>query len=235
MNAFSRLVTFNARPGNGEQLVERLQHQASLVAEALGCEQWQVHRDHANPDLVRVSEIWASSSQCDAALQLAGMPETAQSVTELLISPPELLEGELIGGARFVRGSAGASRFSIMDAPDLSQDTSLLSRYDLGDVVQARYVREQLDASHLGLTHYRLPAGKPQGWAHRHTAAEEIYVAISGSGTISVDDQPVDLQPLVAVRVAPVSTRELHAGSDGLEVLVFGTHSPGDGELVSHR
>jgi mannose-6-phosphate isomerase-like protein (cupin superfamily) len=94
-------------------------------------------------------------------------------------------------------------------------------------------VREQLDAAQVGLTHYRLPPSKAQGWAHRHTTAEEIYVALNGSGTISVDDQAFDLQPLVAVRVAPSSARELHAGPDGLEVLVFGTHSPGDGEMVS--
>lgn len=233
MNAYSRLATFNARLGTGAEVVERLRRAASLVADAPGCEQWQVHRDQANPDVVRVSEIWASRAKYDAALKLDGVPENAASVMELLDSPPEVLDGELIGGARLVRGSTGASRFSILDAPDLSQDTNLLSRYDLDDVVEARYVREQLDAAQVGLTHYRLPPSKAQGWAHRHTTAEEIYVALNGSGTISVDEQAFDLQPLVAVRVAPASARELYAGPDGLEVLVFGTHSPGDGEMVS--
>ena len=36
-----------------------------------------------------------------------------------------------------------------------------------------------------------------------------------------------------AVRVAPASARELEAGADGLEVLAFGSHSPGDGEMVA--
>jgi hypothetical protein len=35
------------------------------------------------------------------------------------------------------------------------------------------------------------------------------------------------------VRVAPASTRELEAGDEGLEVLAFGTHVPGDGEMVA--
>lgn len=235
MNAYTRVVTFNARPGSAGELLERLLLATGLVAEAPGCEQWHVHRDEAKPDVVRVSEIWDSRAQCDAALQLDGMPESTASVMELLNSPPEVLAGELIGGARLARGSAGATRFAILDAPDLSRDADLLSRYDLGDVVEARYVRDQLDAAQVGLTHYRLPADKSQGWAHRHKTVEEIYVALRGSGTICVDDQPFDLAPLIAVRVAPASTRELQAGPDGLEVLVFGTHSPGDGEMVSHR
>ena len=36
-----------------------------------------------------------------------------------------------------------------------------------------------------------------------------------------------------AVRVAPGSAREMQAGRDGLEVLAFGSHVPGDGEMVS--
>jgi hypothetical protein len=38
-----------------------------------------------------------------------------------------------------------------------------------------------------------------------------------------------------AVRVAPGSARELQAGPDGLEVLAFGPHTPGDGEMVAAR
>ena len=84
-----------------------------------------------------------------------------------------------------------------------------------------------------GLTHYQLRSGRRQGWAHRHMVAEEIYVAVSGSGRIKVDDELFELRPRDAVRVAPASARELEAGADGLEVLAFGSHSPGDGEMVA--
>lgn len=119
--------------------------------------------------------------------------------------------------------------------PDLSQDTELLGRYELDQVGEARYVREQLGAVQTGLTHYRLRPGRRQGWAHRHRAVEEIYVALSGSGRIRVDDALLELGPLDAVRVAPGSQRELEAGPDGLEVLAFGSHVPGDGEMVTSR
>jgi mannose-6-phosphate isomerase-like protein (cupin superfamily) len=92
---------------------------------------------------------------------------------------------------------------------------------------------EHLDAVQTGLTHYRLRSGRRQGWAHRHGVAEEIYVALSGSGRIKVDEELFELRSLDAIRVAPASARELEAGPNGLEVLAFGSHSPGDGELVA--
>jgi uncharacterized cupin superfamily protein len=73
-----------------------------------------------------------------------------------------------------------------------------------------------------------------QGWAHRHSVAEEIYVTLAGSGRIIVDAESIKLRPLVAVRVAPASARELEAGPDGLEALAFGSHSSVDGEMVAH-
>jgi quinol monooxygenase YgiN/mannose-6-phosphate isomerase-like protein (cupin superfamily) len=232
MNAISRFVTFRARPGDGDKLAERLLQAASLVADAPGCELWHVHRDHIDPDVVRVTEEWRSREQCEAALAGDGVSENVAGVLELLVGEPEVIDGEPLGGARVVRGATGATHFSILNAPDLSADTELLSRYDLTDVVEARYVREQLGAMQVGLTHYRLPPGKRQGWAHRHSVAEEIYVALSGGGRISVDEEPFELRPLDAVRVAPGSARTLEAGPDGLEVLAFGSHSPGDGEMV---
>jgi mannose-6-phosphate isomerase-like protein (cupin superfamily)/quinol monooxygenase YgiN len=230
---FTRIATLHAPPGQGDRLVERLQHAAELLAEASGCEMWLVHRDHEDPHTVRISELWSTREQCDAALTLPAVSENAAGVMALLDGPPEVVDGEPVAGARALRGTAGASRFSILDAPDLSQDTELLGRYDLGQVGEARYVRQQLGAAQTGLTHYRLRPGRNQGWAHRHRVAEEIYVVLSGSGRIKVDDERFELGPLDAVRVAPGSARELAADDDGLEVLAFGLHSPGDGEMVS--
>ena len=42
----------------------------------------------------------------------------------------------------------------------------------------------------------------------------------------------IDLSPLDAVRVSPGVARAFEAGSDGLEVLIFGPHVEGDGETV---
>jgi quinol monooxygenase YgiN len=233
MTPITRLVTFRARADAGVELARLLLNAASLLDDAPGCESWLVHRDNTDPDLVYVTEVWATRDQCDAALRLDGVPENAESVMALLLDAPDVVEAEPLGGARQLRGSTGGTSFSILDAPDLSKDTKLLGGYDLDEVGEARYVREYLGAMQTGLTHYRLRPGRRQGWAHRHNVAEEVYVALSGSGRIKVDDEVLALEPLHAVRVAPASVRELEAGPDGLEVLAFGSHSPGDGELVA--
>jgi len=191
MTPMTRTATFRARGGRGAQLAERLLRAASLMADVPGCELWLVQRDLDDPDMIRVTEMWASRQHCDAALNLPGVEKNAAQVMDLLDGPPELADGE------------------------------------------ARYIREHLGAVQTGLTLYQLRSGRRQGWAHRHMVREAIYVAVSGSGRIKVDDELFELRPRDAVRVAPASARELEAGPNGLEVLAFGSHSAGDGEMVA--
>jgi mannose-6-phosphate isomerase-like protein (cupin superfamily) len=63
-------------------------------------------------------------------------------------------------------------------------------------------------------------------------AAEEIYVALSGSGKVKLDDEIREVRPLDAIRVAPHVARAFEAGPEGLEFIAFGPHHPGDGEAV---
>jgi quinol monooxygenase YgiN/mannose-6-phosphate isomerase-like protein (cupin superfamily) len=228
----TRTAEFRALAGQGDVLADGLLRASSLLAETQGCELWLVHRDEQDPDTVRVVETWASRQHCDDALDQAEVVANAAQVMKVVDGTPAVVDGRPIGGARDLRGATGGTAFAILDAPDLSKDAELLGSYDLVDVAEARYVRRELGAVRCGLTHYRLSPGGRQGFAHRHHVVEEIYVALTGSGRVMVDNVPFDLAPLVAVRVAPASARELHAGPDGLEVLAFGTHSPGDGEMV---
>lgn len=69
-------------------------------------------------------------------------------------------------------------------------------------------------------------------FVHRHADAEEVYVILSGSGRIKLDDQVTDVRPLDSIRVAPAVARAFEAGPEGLEFLAFGPHHPGDGEPV---
>jgi mannose-6-phosphate isomerase-like protein (cupin superfamily) len=97
---------------------------------------------------------------------------------------------------------------------------------------QARVARTALGARQTGVTHFRLLAGKRSPFAHRHEAAEEIYVILAGTGRLKLDDEIIDVRTLDAIRVQPDVTRAFEAGSDGLEFLAFGPHRPGDGEVV---
>jgi mannose-6-phosphate isomerase-like protein (cupin superfamily) len=106
-------------------------------------------------------------------------------------------------------------------------------KHGLSDTQQARFPRADLGAEQTGLNYLIIKAGQREAFAHRHRQAEEIYVVLGGSGRVKLDDELVELAPLDAVRVSPGVTRSFEAGDDGLEVLVFGPHVEGDGEMVS--
>jgi mannose-6-phosphate isomerase-like protein (cupin superfamily) len=101
-----------------------------------------------------------------------------------------------------------------------------------GDRWEARVAREALAAERTGVVLFRLHPGKRSPFTHRHTEAEEIYVVLSGRGRVKLDDEIFDVDPLDAIRVAPATARAFEAGPDGLELLAFGAHHPGDGEPV---
>jgi mannose-6-phosphate isomerase-like protein (cupin superfamily) len=101
-----------------------------------------------------------------------------------------------------------------------------------GDRWEARVAREALRTEQTGLTYFRLRPGKRSPFSHRHTAAEEIYVVLSGTGKVKLDDRFVDVRPLDAIRIAPGVARAFEAGAEGLEFIAFGPHHPGDGDPV---
>jgi mannose-6-phosphate isomerase-like protein (cupin superfamily) len=82
-----------------------------------------------------------------------------------------------------------------------------------------------------GLAFHVLRPGKRQAFAHRHADAEAISVVLAGAGRVCLDDEIVEIGPHDAIRIAPAVTRRFEADALGLELLVFGPHHPGDGEL----
>ncbi len=122
--------------------------------------------------------------------------------------------------------SAPYTQINLNDTMDAAQGT------ELGEAMEARFVKEELGAERTGVSHHRLKPSKRQPFGHRHEQAEEVYVVLGGSGRMKLDDEVVELAPLDAIRVAPTVTRALEAGPDGIEVLVVGARHDGDGELL---
>ena len=69
-------------------------------------------------------------------------------------------------------------------------------------------------------------------FVHRHRNAEEVYVILTGTGRMKLDDEVVDVAPLDAIRVAPQVARAFEAGAEGLEFIVAGPHHSRDGEPI---
>jgi mannose-6-phosphate isomerase-like protein (cupin superfamily) len=115
---------------------------------------------------------------------------------------------------------------------NLENVDDMAAKHGLGELGEVRFAREDLDAQDTGLSHQRLNPGKRQAFGHRHKQAEEIYLVLSGSGRVKLDEEILEIKRLDAVRVSPETTRAFEAGPDGLEFVVFGPHRSGDGEIV---
>jgi mannose-6-phosphate isomerase-like protein (cupin superfamily) len=115
---------------------------------------------------------------------------------------------------------------------NLRESEDMAAMHGLSEVQEARFPRQELGAEATGLIHLVLRPGKRQPFAHRHQEAEEIYVVLSGSGRLKLDDEVIEVGPLDAIRIGPSVTRALEAGPEGLELLGFGPHHAGDAEMV---
>lgn len=116
---------------------------------------------------------------------------------------------------------------------NLSEVTDSAPKFGYGDRQEARFAGKDLEAETLGLSYDVIRAGRRQGFGHRHDQAEEVYVVVSGSGRMRLDDDVIDVAPLDAIRVAPHVTRAFEAsGSEDLHLVAFGPRHEGDGDLV---
>jgi mannose-6-phosphate isomerase-like protein (cupin superfamily) len=97
--------------------------------------------------------------------------------------------------------------------------------------IQARFARSHIDSEQLGVTHMRYEPGV-RSRGHGHREQEEVYVIVSGSGRIKLDEDIRELGPWDVVRVAPSTVRGFEAGADGLEVIAIGAARPEGGDGV---
>jgi mannose-6-phosphate isomerase-like protein (cupin superfamily) len=102
----------------------------------------------------------------------------------------------------------------------------------VSDSLEARFAHEDLDSDRSGVSYQVVKAGQRQPFAHKHEEMEEIYVVISGTGRVKLDDKVEEVAPLDAVRIAPAVTRAFEAGDDDLVLLAFSPRAKGDAEIV---
>src|SRR5439155_7119219 len=73
----------------------------------------------------------------------------------------------------------------------------------VSDSLEARFAHEDVGAEQTGFSYQVVKAGKRQPFAHKHGEMEEVYVVISGSGRLKLDDELEDVKPLDAIRISP--------------------------------
>jgi mannose-6-phosphate isomerase-like protein (cupin superfamily) len=126
-------------------------------------------------------------------------------------------------------GYPGAVSYTIKNLRDVEDSAP---KFGFESVQEAHFAHGDLEAQNTGCSYHVVKPNSRQGFAHRHEAAEEVYVVLSGAGRINLDGEVVDVKRLDAIRVAPPVVRTFEAGPDGLELLAFGPRHEGDGELI---
>ena len=101
-----------------------------------------------------------------------------------------------------------------------------------GPTLEARFARSAIESEHIGVSHFRYAPGRRSNRGHSHTEQEEVYVVLSGSGRVKLDDELADVRPWDVVRVAPGTFRGFAAGPEGLELLAIGSDRPEGGDGV---
>lgn len=113
---------------------------------------------------------------------------------------------------------------------NLENAKDLAPEYVMEEMGEARFLRQELGAERIGISHYRMNPGRRVGFGRRHGESEEIYVVLAGAGRFKVDDEIVDVAVKDVVYCPPSTMREWEAGPDGLEILAFGGHAEDDSE-----
>lgn len=118
---------------------------------------------------------------------------------------------------------------------NLKQDVQdMAPKFGLSPGLESRFARESLELDVSGLSYFRIAPEFRTPFGHRHGEQEEVYVVISGSARVALDDEIVELGPFDAVRIPGPVARCLEGGPDGAEVLAFGSPSKGnkDAEML---
>jgi mannose-6-phosphate isomerase-like protein (cupin superfamily) len=105
--------------------------------------------------------------------------------------------------------------------------------FGLEGKIEARMARVPLELEHQGVSYQRIAPNYRVPFAHRHKNQEEVYILISGSLRVKLEDEILELRPFDAIRVHKDTTRGFEAGPEGAELIAIGApHTgPGDAEV----
>jgi mannose-6-phosphate isomerase-like protein (cupin superfamily) len=106
--------------------------------------------------------------------------------------------------------------------------------FGLSPDLEFRMARVGLGLEKSGLSYLRVAPGFRLPFGHKHKNQEEVYVLVSGSARMKIEDEVKELEPWDAVRVHKDTMRTIEGGDEGAEFLVVGAPNtgPGDAETV---
>jgi mannose-6-phosphate isomerase-like protein (cupin superfamily) len=105
-------------------------------------------------------------------------------------------------------------------------------KFGMPSELEARFARGEIEGKTLGLSYMNLAPNFRIPFGHKHPNQEEVYVLVSGSARVKIEDEIVELKPWDAVRIGKDTMRNVEAGPEGAEYLAFGAGTdPRDAEM----
>jgi len=105
--------------------------------------------------------------------------------------------------------------------------------FGLAPDLEARFARVALEAEQIGLSYQRLAPNFQVPFGHTHKTQEEVYIVLSGSVRMKLEDEVKELGPWDAIRVSKETARGFEAGPEGVELIAIGAPGgPGDAEMT---
>lgn len=97
--------------------------------------------------------------------------------------------------------------------------------------LESRFARKPLGLEQSGISYFRIAPSFRVPFGHRHAEQEEVYLVVSGSARVKLDDEVVDLRSWDAIRIPVDAARGLEAGPDGAEVVAFGAPNTDNADI----
>jgi uncharacterized cupin superfamily protein len=108
--------------------------------------------------------------------------------------------------------------------------------FGLSPNLESRMARVALGLENSGLSYIRIAPGFRIPFGHKHKRQEEVYVLVTGSARIKIEDEIRDMKQWDAVRLHRDTLRGFEAGDDGAELIAVGAPNtgPGDADVVQN-
>jgi mannose-6-phosphate isomerase-like protein (cupin superfamily) len=100
-------------------------------------------------------------------------------------------------------------------------------KFEMSPELEFRTARVPLELENSGVSYLGLAPNFRVPFGHHHHTQEEVYVLVSGSAKLKLDDEVIELKPFDAVRIHKDTMRNLEGGPEGAEVVLFGAPNAG--------
>jgi uncharacterized cupin superfamily protein len=108
-------------------------------------------------------------------------------------------------------------------------------KFGLSPNLESRFARKPLGLEQSGLSYFRVAPGFRAPFGHTHDTQEEVYLVVSGSAHVKLDEEIVELHAWDAVRIAPGVARGFEAGANGAEIIAFGAPDTDNKDVEMHQ